>query len=138
VAQHDCCFPQAIMACRSKHAANSLAILERDQRDPFFGTAKPRNRHMRCALTLDENGPAKRSEGMAGKKAYSISSHSRTWLIWDADRLLGAYPSVGQAVEVATLAAEAAARHGAVSEIRIDFRPGDEPNFRLRPPGPVH
>jgi hypothetical protein len=89
-------------------------------------------------LTLDENGAAKRSDGMTDKKAYSISSHSRTWLIWEADRLLGAYPSVGQAVEVATLAADAAARRGSESEIRIDFRPGDEPNFRLRRLGPVH
>jgi hypothetical protein len=76
---------------------------------------------------------------MTDKRAYSISSHSRSWLIWEADRLVGAYPTVGQAVEVATLAADAAARHGATSEIRIQFRPGDEANFRLRRrSGPIH
>ena len=76
---------------------------------------------------------------MTGKRAYSIASHSRSWLIWEADRLIGAYPTVGQAVEVATLAADLAARKGAASEIRIDFRPGDEASFRARRVGdPLH
>lgn len=76
---------------------------------------------------------------MTDKRAYSIASHSRSWLIWEADRLLGAYPTVGQAVEVATLAADKAARHGARSEIHIDFRPGDEASFRARRFGePLH